>query len=104
MTPNIFFQDNWGALKGKMFGRGPSVEGGRGSGDIRVVSESKESIKGGQGGAKKRSEVRGSQKATNCSQPSSERGSTSPRKTRRNQRGPEKSKGEKQGLINIVRI
>ena len=103
-------QDNWGALKGKMFGRSLSVEGGRGKEEVRVLSEFKESKRGGGagGGTKgsKRGEVKGGQKAT-CSQSPPERGSTlgstSPRKSRRSQRGPEKAKVEKQGLINFVK-
>ena len=94
-------QDNWGALKGKMFGRSLSVEGGRGKEDVRVLSEFKETKGGGgvAGGIRgsKKSEMRESQKAS-CSQSPPERGSTSPRKSRRNQRGSEKAKGEKPGV------
>jgi len=92
-------KDNWGALKGKMLGRSLSVEGGRGKEDVRVLSEFKET-KGGVGGIKgsRKSEAKGSQKGqtATCSQSPPERNSTSPRKTRRSQRAPEKGKGEKQ--------
>ena len=95
-------QDNWGALKGKMFGRSLSVEPGRGK---EVLSEFKES-KGGIKGLK-RGEVKGSQKVqqASCSQQSPpERDATSPRKTRRSQRGQTgKGKGEKQGVISTPR-
>ena len=96
-------QDNWGALKGKMFGRSLSVEPGRGK---EVLSEFKES-KGGIKGLK-RGEVKGSQKGqqATCSQQQSppERDATSPRKTRRSQRGQTgKGKGEKQGVISTPR-
>ena len=82
-----------------MLSRSLSVEGGRGREDVRVLSEFKET-KGGVGGVKgsKRGEAKGSQKVATCSQTPPERNSTSPRKTRRGQRGPEKAKGEKQGL------
>ena len=99
-------QDNWGALKGKMFGRSLSVEPGRGKEDIRVLPEFKES-KGGVGGikgVKTRGEVKGSQKvqqATGSQQPPLERDS---RKTRRSQRGQTgKGKGEKQGQYQLHR-
>ena len=103
---NPFFlslvQDNWGALKGKMFGRSLSVEPGRGK---EVLSEFKES-KGGIKGLK-RGEVKGSQKGqqATCSQQSPpERDATSPRKTRRSQRGQTgKGKREKQGVISTPR-
>ena len=99
-------QDNWGALKGKMFGRSLSVEPGRGK---EVLSEFKESkggvgVGGGIKGVKTRGEVKGSQKGqqATCSQQSPlERDS---RKTRRSQRGQTgKGKGEKQGFYQLHR-
>ena len=96
-------QDNWSALKGKMFGRSISGEGGQGKEtETRSLPETREAKKGGEGVADGANTGKALKKTGNCQKgqqgASSQVYPTSPRKNRRSQRSHGKGKGGKQGF------
>ena len=99
---SVYIQDNWSALKGKMFGRSMSGEGGRGKEETRSLPETSEAKKGGEGGADGANTGKALKKTGTCQKgqqgASSQVYPTSPRKNRRSQRSHGKGKGRKQGF------